>query len=67
MRIKIDKLEDGRLLYVGNNDNNGLNGNNNLNNNARLVGITIALLRLIIKCTPIAIYGMTYAVMKISN
>jgi hypothetical protein len=30
----------GRLLYAGNNDNNGLNGNNNLNNNGRFLGIT---------------------------
>ena len=29
----------GRLLFLGNNDNNGLNGNNNLNNNGRFVGI----------------------------
>ncbi len=28
-----------RVLFLGNNDNNGLNGNNNLNNNARFVGI----------------------------
>jgi RNA-directed DNA polymerase len=27
------------LLFLGNNDNNGLNGNNNLNNNGRFVGI----------------------------
>ncbi|MFH1073267.1 MAG: reverse transcriptase domain-containing protein [Nanoarchaeota archaeon] len=31
----------GRLLFLGNNDNNSLNGNNNINNNARFVGITL--------------------------
>jgi retron-type reverse transcriptase len=35
----IKGLLAGRLLYVGNNDNNGLNGNNNLNSNGRFVGI----------------------------
>lgn len=29
----------GRLVFLGNNYNNGLNGNNNLNNNGRFVGI----------------------------
>ena len=37
-----DDLSDkpvGRLLYVGNNYNNGLYGNNNLNNSARFIGV----------------------------
>ncbi len=33
------RATQGRVLFVGNNDNNGLNGNNNLNNNGRFVGI----------------------------
>ena len=37
MAKELDEL--ARLLYVGNNDNNGLNGNNNFNNNARFLGI----------------------------
>jgi len=37
--IKVKELLVGRVLYLGNNDNNGLNGNNNLDNNGRVFGI----------------------------
>ena len=36
----------GRLLFLGDNDNNSLNGNNNLNNDGRFLGIAWALPRL---------------------
>lgn len=35
----VEGLLKGRLLFLNNNSNNGLNGNNNLNNNGRFVGI----------------------------
>ena len=50
-----------RVLFVGNNYNNGLNGNNNLNNNGRFVGIVQAIPRHINMKTHKNLYPKIYS------